>query len=167
MGLDSVTKEIFQDNFYREFHKSIQDSKDANLISTITDFKHCNFSRIREWVLADRDRKKTMSREEKLAQREAAQKMEEPFRYCLIDGFREKVGSMMWTGGRGEEDVEKRMFSLAGVDSMLLLCSRSGGGGDNGSFFKGSGMSSSAGGAGGSIGWRLGFVGRILCAVGC
>jgi len=127
IGLESETKEVFINNFWQEFRKMINESKDQNLIQKVKDFRHCNWSEIHQHLIDIRERRKGMSKEAKDAQKIEKEKMEASYRYCLINGYREKVGSIQVEPpglfkGRGEHPQQGKLKDRITPQSMTMNC---------------------------------------------
>eukprot|EP00452_MALV-II_sp_L67-6_P000188 gene189-3_t len=92
IGLEAETKEIFINNFWYEFKSCMARLKDSKLQAKVKDFRHCDWSKMKEHIDAEKLRKKEMTKEEKEGDLRARQAEEQWYRYCLIEGYREKVG---------------------------------------------------------------------------
>ncbi|KAJ8429344.1 hypothetical protein Cgig2_008791 [Carnegiea gigantea] len=98
---DYVTKEIFNKNFFNDWKKLLGRNH------VIQDFSKCDFRPIYKWHLAEKERKKQMSLEEKMALREEKLKQEDKYMWAIIDGVKVKVHSFRveppgLVKGRGE-----------------------------------------------------------------
>jgi DNA topoisomerase-1 len=85
---DYYTNPVFLKNFWKEWQKRL--GKDH----TIKDVENCDFSRIWEWHLTEKEKKNNRSREEKKEEKEQREKVEGPYKYAIIDGRREKVANV-------------------------------------------------------------------------
>ncbi|CAD7953826.1 unnamed protein product [Amoebophrya sp. A120] len=132
MGLPSETSDIFINNFWSEFTEKIKEASKADpkwrdLPSKITHFRQCDFSKIKEKLNADRDARKAMTKEEKEAEKDMKAKAEEQFRYCLIDGYREKVGTLRVEPpglfkGRGEHPKQGKLKDRIMPENVTMNC---------------------------------------------
>ncbi|KAI8394208.1 uncharacterized protein BYT42DRAFT_488487 [Radiomyces spectabilis] len=87
---DHAKNPTFQKNFFNDWKEVLkQDPRNPQ----ITDFDKCDFRPIWEKFEADKEKKKQMTKEEKLQKKEERTKMEEPFLYAVVDGRKEKVGN--------------------------------------------------------------------------
>ncbi|KAI8883942.1 hypothetical protein K501DRAFT_332972 [Backusella circina FSU 941] len=80
----------FQKNFFRDWQEVLK--QDPNN-PEITDFDKCDFKPMWEKFEADKEKKKQLTKDEKLKIKEEKQQLEEPFLTCLVDGRKEKVGN--------------------------------------------------------------------------
>ncbi|KAF9586182.1 DNA topoisomerase 1 [Lunasporangiospora selenospora] len=80
----------FQKNFFSDF-KAI--AKKHKTVPSITDFKKCDFTPIYEHIQRQKDKKKNMSKEDKLKLKEQKAALDEFYGVCYLDGRKEKVGN--------------------------------------------------------------------------
>lgn len=59
----------------------------------ITKFENCDFTPMFNYYEAERAKKKSMTTAEKKAAKLAKDKLEEPYKTCLLDARKEKVGN--------------------------------------------------------------------------
>lgn len=59
----------------------------------ITDFSLCDFRQIHEHYKERSEARKAMSKEEKLANKKANEKILEEYGWCIIDGHKERIGN--------------------------------------------------------------------------
>jgi DNA topoisomerase-1 len=106
----------FQENFFEDWRRMLATTAEGKVVK---EFKKCDFSRIAEHVKAEIDAKKERSREDKEAERQAKNALEERFLFATIDGRKEKVGNFRVEPpelfrGRGDHPkrgrVKKRVF---------------------------------------------------------
>ncbi|KAI7898901.1 uncharacterized protein BX663DRAFT_523196 [Cokeromyces recurvatus] len=87
---DHAKNPVFQKNFFEDWQQILKkDPKNPE----ITDFNKCDFRPIWNKFEEDKERKKNMTKEEKLKIKEEKTKAEEPFLYAIVDGRKEKVGN--------------------------------------------------------------------------
>ncbi|CAO3637079.1 unnamed protein product [Cunninghamella echinulata] len=87
---DHAKNPTFQKNFFRDFKEVLaKDPSNPKLES----FEKCDFRPIWEKFEADKEKKKSLTKEEKLKAREERVKLEEPFIYAIVDGRKEKIGN--------------------------------------------------------------------------
>jgi len=84
---DYMNKPTFIKNFWEDFKAVL--GKDH----TIRDLKKCDFTPIYEHLMREREKKKEMTKEEKLKLKEEKEAAEEKFKFATIDGRREKIGN--------------------------------------------------------------------------
>ncbi|KAI9307649.1 hypothetical protein BJ944DRAFT_157616, partial [Cunninghamella echinulata] len=87
---DHAKNPTFQKNFFRDFKEVLaKDPSNPKLES----FEKCDFRPIWEKFEADKEKKKSLTKEEKLKAKEERVKLEEPFIYAIVDGRKEKIGN--------------------------------------------------------------------------
>lgn len=86
---DYAQKEIFVKNFFDGFKKTLRGGPHG----FIKDFKKCDFTKIYMWNLQERERKKSVSAEEKRKVKAEQAAAEEKYCWATIDGRRERVGN--------------------------------------------------------------------------
>ena len=84
---DYISKPVFRKNFWEDF-KQVLGKKHE-----IKDLDNCDFTPIFNHFQAEKEKKKQMTREEKLAIKEQKDKMEEKYKFALVDGKKEQVGN--------------------------------------------------------------------------
>ncbi|OMP04341.1 DNA topoisomerase I [Corchorus olitorius] len=84
---DYMNKEQFKKNFWEDWSKILGKNH------IIKDLKNCDFDKIYEWHLLEKEKKKQMSAEEKKALKEEKLKQEEKYMWAIVDGVKEKVGN--------------------------------------------------------------------------
>ena len=87
IGTDYIERSKFNKNFFKDFKKILPDKmKD----STIEDF---DFTAIKNYLDKESEKRKSMSKEEKDKIKKKNDEIEEPYKYCVIDGAKQKVGN--------------------------------------------------------------------------
>ncbi|XP_004529463.1 DNA topoisomerase 1 isoform X1 [Ceratitis capitata] len=86
---DYCTKQIFNDNFFKDFRKTMT-SKEREIIK---DFKKCNFEEMFNYFTAESEKRKNASKEEKLAKKLENEALIKEYGTCIIDGHKEKIGN--------------------------------------------------------------------------
>ena len=86
---DYAQKDIFVKNFFDGFKKTLRGGPHG----FIKDFKKCDFTKIYMWNLQERERKKSVSAEEKRKVKAEQAAAEEKYCWATIDGRRERVGN--------------------------------------------------------------------------
>lgn len=82
---------VFQKNFFNDFLMVLQESGGCNV--NITDFNKCDFTKMFAYFEQLKEEKKKLTRDEKKQIRLDREKLEEPYRTCLLNGRKEKVGN--------------------------------------------------------------------------
>ncbi|KNC98988.1 DNA topoisomerase 1 [Spizellomyces punctatus DAOM BR117] len=90
LGTDWGDNPIFQKNFFADFLTILKRQKKA---SPIKEFSECDFSPIAEHLQQEKEKKKAMSKEEKLKLKEEKAKLDEKYGWAYLDGRKEKVGN--------------------------------------------------------------------------
>lgn len=88
---DHAKNPVFQKNFFEDFLQVLHENGGCNV--EITQFDKCDFSKMYAHFEKLREEKKGMSKAEKLRIKEEREKLEEPYRTCLLNGRRENVGN--------------------------------------------------------------------------
>lgn len=88
---DHTKNPVFQKNFFNDFLTILNDSGGANL--AITEFEKLDFTKIFQHYSKLREEKKSLTRDEKKRLKEERDKLEEPFKTCLLNGRKEQVGN--------------------------------------------------------------------------
>ena len=110
---DYMQKPVFRRNFWEGFSEVLGPKH------TIRSLEGCDFRPIYEWHMAERERKRALSREEKQALKEEKEAAEARYKHALIDGRQEQVGNFRVEPpglfrGRGEHPkmgkIKKRIY---------------------------------------------------------
>ena len=78
---------IFKKNFYKDFKKYLPTNLNINSIDDI------DFTLIYNHLQKEREKRLNMSKEVKLKIKKVREKLEEPYKYCIIDGAKQTVGN--------------------------------------------------------------------------
>lgn len=84
---DYMQKEIFLSNFWAEFKKVLGKNH------VIRDLKKCDFRDIYDHLMAEREAKKNLPKEDKVKLKEEKDAAEARFKFALVDGRKEPVGN--------------------------------------------------------------------------
>ncbi|XP_051148681.1 DNA topoisomerase 1 alpha-like isoform X2 [Andrographis paniculata] len=87
LDTDYVKKPQFNENFWTDWKNLLGKNH------TIQSLEHCDFTPIYEWHQREKEKKKSMSTEEKKALKEDKLKQEEKYMWAIVDGVKEKVGN--------------------------------------------------------------------------
>lgn len=90
--------EVFQQNFFSDFQKIIEETGGATVSKTnkqikIDDFKKCDFTEIFDYYEKKKNEKKAMTSAEKKKIKAEKDALEEKYKTCMIDGRKEPVGN--------------------------------------------------------------------------
>lgn len=88
---DHAKNPVFQKNFFEDFLAVIKETNGSNI--AMNDFNKLNFSKMHAYFEEERQKKKNMSRDEKKAMKLEKEKLEEPYKTCLLNGRKEQVGN--------------------------------------------------------------------------
>jgi DNA topoisomerase-1 len=84
---DYMNNNTFKKNFWKEFKQVLP--KTLNVIS----LDNIDFSLINEYLIKEKEKKTILSKEEKLKVKEEPYKLEEPYKYCVIDNGQQQIGN--------------------------------------------------------------------------
>ncbi|KAF3329935.1 DNA topoisomerase 1-like protein [Carex littledalei] len=84
---DYATKPKFIENFWNDWKQVLGKNH------VIKKFELCDFTPIYEWHLAEKEKKKLLTSEEKKILKEEKLKQEEKYMWAIVDGVKEKVGN--------------------------------------------------------------------------
>jgi DNA topoisomerase-1 len=110
---DYMNKETFLSNFWEGFREVLGPNH------VIKRLDKCDFTPIYEYHMAEREKKKSMSKEEKAALKADKEAKEAKYKYALVDGRQEMVGNFRVEPpglfrGRGEHPkmgkIKKRIY---------------------------------------------------------
>jgi len=87
IGTEYIERGKFNKNFFKDFKEVLPD-KMKN--SKIEDF---DFNLIKNYLDKETEKRKSMSKEEKDKIKKINDEIEEPYKYCVIDGAKQKVGN--------------------------------------------------------------------------
>eukprot|EP01012_Entosiphon_sulcatum_P058103 TRINITY_DN82059_c0_g1_i1.p1 TRINITY_DN82059_c0_g1~~TRINITY_DN82059_c0_g1_i1.p1 ORF type:complete len:730 (+),score=197.57 TRINITY_DN82059_c0_g1_i1:70-2259(+) len=96
---DYYINPVFRRNFFRDWLTILNRDKARNRSRFGTDthpikiLERCNFDAIWQWAVEQREKKKAMTKEEKLRLSKEREEVEKPFKYCLWDGKKQPVGN--------------------------------------------------------------------------
>ena len=87
IGTEYLERSKFNKNFFKDFKEVLPDRMKN---SKIEDF---DFSLIKKYLDNESEKRKSMSKEEKENIKKKNAEIEEPYKYCIIDGSKQKVGN--------------------------------------------------------------------------
>ncbi|KAM7350668.1 DNA topoisomerase 1 isoform 1-T3 [Cochliomyia hominivorax] len=119
------TKQVFNDNFFRDFRKSM--TKEEKEI--IKDFNKCNFEEMHKYFLAESEKRKNASKEEKLAKKMENEALIKEYGTCIIDGHKEKIGNFRLEPpglfrGRGEHPKMGMIKRRIRAEDVSINCGK-------------------------------------------
>jgi DNA topoisomerase-1 len=96
INTEHAKDKVFQENFFRDFLKVLNAAiKPGDPRHEVQDFGGCDFSQIVAWCESEQERKKAVPNEEKKKLKAIKDEHDAPYRYCKVNGRKEKVGNMM------------------------------------------------------------------------
>ncbi|XP_072707228.1 DNA topoisomerase I, mitochondrial isoform X2 [Ciconia boyciana] len=120
-----TTKEIFQNNFFNDWRKEMT-SKEQKIIK---DLDKCDFREIHKYFVDKSEARKALSKEEKQKLKEEADKIQEEYGYCILDGHREKIGNFKTEPpglfrGRGDHPKMGMLKKRIMPEDVVINCSK-------------------------------------------
>ncbi|KFQ05684.1 hypothetical protein N329_10059, partial [Haliaeetus albicilla] len=120
-----TTKEIFQNNFFNDWRKEMT-SKEQKIIK---DLDKCDFREIHKYFVDKSEARKALSKEEKQKLKEEADKIQEEYGYCILDGHREKIGNFKTEPpglfrGRGDHPKMGMLKKRIMPEDVIINCSK-------------------------------------------
>ncbi|KII73079.1 DNA topoisomerase 1 [Thelohanellus kitauei] len=86
---DYCKKDIFNNNFFSDWRTFMTPSERK----TIQKFEKCDFSKMFEYYKEEREKRKAMTKDEKLVLKKENEKIAERYGVCKVDGHTQKVGN--------------------------------------------------------------------------
>uniref|UniRef100_A0A8C5GDI3 DNA topoisomerase I n=1 Tax=Gouania willdenowi TaxID=441366 RepID=A0A8C5GDI3_GOUWI len=120
-----TTKKVFRDNFFTDWREEMS-HKERTLIK---DLDKCDFTEIHAMHKAKVEARKNLSKEEKLALKEANQKIVDEYGYCLLDRHKERIGNFKIEPpglfrGRGEHPKQGMLKKRIQPEDIIINCSK-------------------------------------------
>ncbi|XP_074685466.1 DNA topoisomerase I, mitochondrial isoform X1 [Strix aluco] len=120
-----TTKEVFQNNFFNDWRKEM--TSDEQKI--IKDLDKCDFREIHKYFVDKSEARKALSKEEKQKLKEEADKIQEEYGYCILDGHREKIGNFKTEPpglfrGRGDHPKMGMLKRRIMPEDVVINCSK-------------------------------------------
>lgn len=84
---------VFQKNFFHDFKQVLEDNGGALNGIKINTFDRCDFTKMHKYFELKREEKKKLSLQERKQNRLERAKLEEPYKFCELDGRKEQVGN--------------------------------------------------------------------------
>lgn len=122
---DYCTKDVFNNNFFKDFRKSMT-SKEKEIIK---DFRKCNFQEMHEFFLAESEKRKAATKEEKLIKKNENEALVKEYGFCMIDGHKEKIGNFRLEPpglfrGRGEHPKMGMIKRRIAASDVSINCGK-------------------------------------------
>ncbi|NXM30048.1 TOP1M topoisomerase, partial [Oxyruncus cristatus] len=120
-----TTKEIFQNNFFHDWRKEMTPEEQE----IIQDLSKCDFSEIHKYFVDKSEARKALPKEEKQKLKEEADKIQEEYGFCILDGHREKIGNFKTEPpglfrGRGDHPKMGMLKKRIMPEDVVINCSK-------------------------------------------
>ncbi|XP_077022723.1 DNA topoisomerase I, mitochondrial isoform X2 [Tamandua tetradactyla] len=120
-----TTKEVFQSNFFKDWRKEMT----AEERKVIIYLDKCDFTEIHRYFVDRSAAQKALPREEKQKLKEEAEKLQQEFGYCILDGHREKIGNFKTEPpglfrGRGDHPKMGMLKRRIRPEDVVINCSK-------------------------------------------
>ncbi|XP_025969476.2 DNA topoisomerase I, mitochondrial isoform X1 [Dromaius novaehollandiae] len=120
-----TTKEIFQNNFFNDWRKEMT----PNERKIIKHLDKCDFKEMHKYFVDKSEARKALSKEEKQKLKEEADKIQEEYGYCILDGHREKIGNFKTEPpglfrGRGDHPKMGMLKKRIMPEDVVINCSK-------------------------------------------
>jgi DNA topoisomerase-1 len=113
IGTDYDTNNTFRKNFWKELKPTLPTNLNIDSLDQI------DFTPIKNYLIMEKEKKANMTKEEKELAKKKQDDLEEPYKYCIIDGVQQQVGNFKIEPpgiflGRGSHPkigkIKKRIF---------------------------------------------------------
>uniref|UniRef100_A0A8C2JV60 DNA topoisomerase I n=1 Tax=Cyprinus carpio TaxID=7962 RepID=A0A8C2JV60_CYPCA len=120
-----TTKEVFRNNFFRDWRKEMT-LEERQLIM---DLNKCDFGELHAMHIQKVEARKNLSKEEKLVNKEANQKIVDEYGYCVLDHHRERIGNFKIEPpglfrGRGDHPKQGMLKKRIQPEDVIINCSK-------------------------------------------
>ncbi|KAL3061940.1 hypothetical protein OYC64_009958 [Pagothenia borchgrevinki] len=120
-----TTKKVFRENFFTDWRKEMTHEERT----LIKDLDKCNFKELFAMHKARVEARKLMTKEEKLAVKEANQKIVDEYGYCLLDHHKERIGNFKIEPpglfrGRGEHPKQGMLKTRILPKQVIINCTK-------------------------------------------
>ncbi|XP_056137315.1 DNA topoisomerase 1 isoform X1 [Lampris incognitus] len=120
-----TTKDVFRENFFNDWRKEM--TEDERLL--IGNLNKCDFGEIHAMHKAKVEAKKNLSKEDKLALKEANQKIVDEYGFCMLDHHKERIGNFKIEPpglfrGRGEHPKQGMLKKRIQPEEVIVNCSK-------------------------------------------
>uniref|UniRef100_A0A914Q0G8 DNA topoisomerase I DNA binding eukaryotic-type domain-containing protein n=1 Tax=Panagrolaimus davidi TaxID=227884 RepID=A0A914Q0G8_9BILA len=120
-----TTKDIFNNNFFKDWRKTM--TFEERWI--IKDLDKCDFSQIQNYFISETEKRKEMTKEEKLKLRKEREKEQKEYGIALIDGHEQKIANFRIEPpglfrGRGEHPKMGCLKRRILPEDVIINCSK-------------------------------------------
>uniref|UniRef100_A0A3P8X5Z6 DNA topoisomerase I n=1 Tax=Cynoglossus semilaevis TaxID=244447 RepID=A0A3P8X5Z6_CYNSE len=121
-----TTKKVFRENFFKDWREEMTEEEQQ----LIQDLDKCDFGELHSMHKAKVEARRNKSKEEKLALKEANQKIVDEFGYCLLDHHKERIGNFKIEPpglfrGRGEHPKQGMLKKRIQPEDVIINCGAS------------------------------------------
>uniref|UniRef100_A0A671MKT3 DNA topoisomerase I n=1 Tax=Sinocyclocheilus anshuiensis TaxID=1608454 RepID=A0A671MKT3_9TELE len=125
MDHEYTTKEVFRNNFFRDWRKEMT-LEERQLIM---DLNKCDFGELHAMHKQKVEARKNLSKEEKLVNKEANQKIVDEYGCCVLDHHRERIGNFKIEPpglfrGRGDHPKQGMLKKRIQPEDVIINCSK-------------------------------------------
>nr|XP_003223976.2 PREDICTED: DNA topoisomerase I, mitochondrial [Anolis carolinensis] len=118
-------KAVFRRNFFNDWTKEMTPGERRK----ITDLQKCDFREIHQYFVEKSEAQKALTKEEKKKLKAEAERIQEEYGYCIIDGHREKIGNFKTEPpglfrGRGDHPKMGMLKKRIQPEDVIINCSR-------------------------------------------
>ncbi|XP_012697944.2 DNA topoisomerase I, mitochondrial isoform X2 [Clupea harengus] len=118
-------KEVFRSNFFKDWRKEMNVEERR----VITDLNKCNFTELHTMHKNKVEARKNMTKEDKLVNKDANQKIVDEFGFCLLDHHKERIGNFKIEPpglfrGRGEHPKMGMLKKRVQPEDVIINCSK-------------------------------------------
>ncbi|WAQ90280.1 hypothetical protein PtA15_12A268 [Puccinia triticina] len=126
LNSDHVQKATFRNNFFEDWLEVLKKHPPRDG-TKITQFSKCDFTPMFDYAVAEREKNKKLTAEEKLKLRKKKNELEEKYRTCLLNGKKEKVGAFRVEPpglfrGRGEHPKTGKLKKRVTAEDITINC---------------------------------------------
>ncbi len=89
IGTPYVESNTFNKNFWKELKPTLP----ANILSQVQSLDQIDFTPIKNYLIMEKEKKALITKEEKEIQKKKQDEIDEPYKYCIIDGVQQQVGN--------------------------------------------------------------------------
>ncbi|XP_008571774.1 PREDICTED: DNA topoisomerase I, mitochondrial isoform X2 [Galeopterus variegatus] len=120
-----TTKEVFQNNFFSDWRKEMT----VEEREVIKHLDKCDFTEIHRYFVDKAAARKALPWQERQKLKEEAEKLQQEFGYCILDGHREKIGNFKTEPpglfrGRGDHPKMGMLKRRVMPEDVVINCSR-------------------------------------------
>ncbi|CAD5205352.1 unnamed protein product [Bursaphelenchus okinawaensis] len=120
-----TAKKVFNDNFFKDWRKTMTSEEKEK----ITDLTKCDFKEIQAYFLEESEKRRNLSKEEKLKIKEEKEAETKVYGFAFIDGHKQKIGNFRIEPpglfrGRGDHPKMGRLKKRITPRDVIINCSK-------------------------------------------